>query len=136
MFFLIGSIALYSYISYGYNKIASKNTQKHLKTISDSIFQTVRTSMGFGDATIVAKTLKDAKSINGIKDVEIFKSQEVIDFFALKERLTTNMNVRDNIAYGIKVNPKFAKGLPEFSDFPLTSPDNYIPRKEESLAAV
>ena len=39
-------------------------------------------------------------------------------------------------AYGIKVNPEFAKGLPEFSDFPLTSPDNYIPRKEESLAAV
>ncbi|MCJ7682854.1 MAG: hypothetical protein MUO68_01020, partial [Desulfobacteraceae bacterium] len=39
-------------------------------------------------------------------------------------------------AYGIKVNPKFAKGLPEFSDFPSTSPDNYIPRKEEGLAAV
>ncbi|MBC8179049.1 MAG: hypothetical protein H8E19_16720, partial [Deltaproteobacteria bacterium] len=39
-------------------------------------------------------------------------------------------------AYGIKVDPKFAKPLPEFSDFPSKSPDNYIPRKDEGLAAV
>ena len=39
-------------------------------------------------------------------------------------------------AYGIKVNPKFAKNLPEFADFPSTHPDNYIPSKEEGLATV
>jgi len=39
-------------------------------------------------------------------------------------------------AYGIKVNPKFAKGLPEFSDFSLMSPDNYVSRKKEGFAAV
>ena len=39
-------------------------------------------------------------------------------------------------AYGIKVNPKFAKGFPEFSGFSSTSPDNYISRKEKGLAAI
>jgi hypothetical protein len=39
-------------------------------------------------------------------------------------------------AYGIKVDPKFAKAPPEFSDFPSKSPDNYIPPKKEGLAAV
>ena len=77
VFFLIGSIGLYSYISYGYDKIASENTREYLNTVADSIFQTVRTSMGFGDADIVRKTLKNAKSIQGVKNVEIFKSKKI-----------------------------------------------------------
>jgi methyl-accepting chemotaxis protein len=94
LFFFIGSIVLYQYISYGYNKMSSENTEEYLKTISESIFQTVRTSMGFGDSNIVAETLKNAKSIAGVKDVEIFKSQEVIDFFSLEEKITTDNDVR------------------------------------------
>ena len=95
MFFFIGSAILYSYISYGYNKMATESTQEHLKTIGDSMFQTIRTSMGFGDANIVNETLKNAKSIQGVKDVEIFKAQGVIDFFALSEKVTTDADVRD-----------------------------------------
>ena len=95
MFFFIGSAILYSYISYGYNKMTTESTQDHLKTIGDSMFQTVRTSMGFGDSAVVATTLKNAKSIHGVKDVEIFKAQGVIDFFALNEKVTTDTNIRN-----------------------------------------
>ena len=93
-FFSIGVISLSSYIFYSFNDISKESTKNSMKTLSNSIFVAIRTSMNFGDPEVVKSTLDKIKEIDGIKSVDIAKSKKVIEFFGLNEKFTTDSDIR------------------------------------------
>ena len=58
--------------------------------LSESIFQTLTTSMMMGDPEMVEETFKKAKQIPGIADLHVAKSKHVIEVYAPHEKYTTN----------------------------------------------
>jgi len=86
LFFIAGSIVLLIFISYNSNQILKNSTSQNIKTLSDSIFVGIRTSMNMGDPQIVEHTLNTIKKIEGINEVKIYKSKEVIKAFNLKDK--------------------------------------------------
>lgn len=78
-----GGISLMMYITMGYGDLAEKNSKKSLEMLSQSIFQTLRVSMGMGDPKVVEDTLHETKKINGIQNLTVHKSKNVIELFAL-----------------------------------------------------
>jgi methyl-accepting chemotaxis protein len=56
--------------------------------ISESIFQTMTTSMMMGDPELVEHTFKQARKIDGIEDLKIIKSKSVIEAYAPNEPYT------------------------------------------------
>ena len=58
--------------------------------LSESIFQTMTTSMMIGDPVIVEATLHSAKGIEGIETLHIAKSKAVIEVYAPEEHFTTD----------------------------------------------
>ena len=70
------------------------NTSKqNLKMLSSSIFQTLRTTMNLGDSDIIVQAKKNAEAIDGVKKLNVYKNQEVIDLFGLSEKLTTKKSI-------------------------------------------
>ena len=94
IFFIIGSCLLLIFISYNSNKITKESTANNIKTLSSAIFVGIRTSMNLGDPKIVEDTLKTIKKINGINDVTVNKSKDVIKAFDLKDKFTNNPEIR------------------------------------------
>ena len=80
-----GSLLLSFYLFSSFNRVVSQAVESKVKTISDSIFIAVRTSMNFGDPAVVHDTLESVKKIEGIKHVGIAKSKEVIKAFGLPD---------------------------------------------------
>jgi len=56
--------------------------------MSQSIFQTMTTSMMLGDPQIIEDTFKDARAIDGIEKLNIVKSKAVIETYAPNETYT------------------------------------------------
>ncbi|WP_187647808.1 methyl-accepting chemotaxis protein [Nitrosophilus labii] len=79
--FILLSIHLFN----SFNQIIEKSAKENLKTLSDSIFVAIRSSMNFGSSEEVQKTLNNIKKIEGIKDIDIAKSKKVIQLFGLNE---------------------------------------------------
>lgn len=94
LFFIIGSSLLLIFISYNSNKIIKKSTTNNIETLSRAIFVSIRTSMNLGDPKIVDDTLKTIKKINGINQITINKSKDVINAFGLKDKFTNNSEIR------------------------------------------
>ncbi len=95
VFFAIGTVGIYLFLSYDYEKMSKDNTYKSLNMLSSSIFQTLRLSMNFGDPAVVADVVKNSKTIEGVKDAEVFKSQSVIEAFGLDEEITKREDVKN-----------------------------------------
>jgi methyl-accepting chemotaxis protein len=70
--------------------------------ISESIFQTMTTSMLLGDPEVVEHTFTKAKSIEGIEDLHIAKSKAVIEVYAPDEAYTNNPLLRDVLENGVE----------------------------------
>lgn len=87
---VLGLVSLTYYLSSTLNELSNKTTKQSLRMLSDSIFQTMTTSMMMGDPELVKHTFKNAKEIEGIKDLHIAKSQMVIDLYAPEEKFTTD----------------------------------------------
>ncbi len=63
--------------------------------LSQSIFQTMTTSMMMGDSHLVEETLKSAQSIKGIESLLIYKSKAVQETYAPNEAYTSDALIRD-----------------------------------------
>ncbi|NPA74078.1 MAG: methyl-accepting chemotaxis protein [Epsilonproteobacteria bacterium] len=86
VFFIAGSIVLILFISHNSNMILKNSTSQNIETLGDAIFVGIRTSMNMGDPKVVEHTLNTIKKIDGIDEVAIFKSKQVINTFGLKDK--------------------------------------------------
>jgi len=91
----IGLIAMSSYLSNTLQQLSNKTSQKSLTMLSQSIFQTMTTSMMLGDAKLVEETLKRAQDINGINSLHIYKSKAVQETYAPNEKYTADALIRN-----------------------------------------
>ncbi len=89
-FSILGLIGMSYYLSATLKQMSNTNAKQSLKMVSESIFQTMTTSMMMGDPAIVEKAFEDARSIDGIKKLNIAKSKAVIALYAPKEHFTTD----------------------------------------------
>jgi methyl-accepting chemotaxis protein len=76
-------------------KISRDNSIKTLNMLSTSVFQTLRTTMNFGDPALVEKALHDASTIDGIEKLSVHKSQAVINDFGLEARISNDLAVKN-----------------------------------------
>ena len=83
------------YLSNTLRTLSEEATQQTLTMLSESIFQTMTTSMMLGDPSVIAKSYNDAKSIEGIEDLEIVRSEQVIEIYGSKIPFTTDPILRD-----------------------------------------
>ena len=90
-----GVIAMSSYLSGTLNHLSNKISKKSLSMLSESIFQTMTTSMMMGDQSLVEDTLKSAQSIKGIESLKITKSKAVQETYAPDEAYTSDALIRD-----------------------------------------
>ncbi|MBD3797391.1 MAG: methyl-accepting chemotaxis protein [Campylobacterales bacterium] len=87
---VLGLISINYYLYYTFNELSNNTARQSLKMLSESIFQTMTTSMMMGDPAIVEQTFHSAKTIDGIEDLQIAKSQAVIDVYSPEEKFTTD----------------------------------------------
>ena len=92
---VIGLISISYYLSNTLHKLSTDNNQQSLKMLSESIFQTMTTSMMLGDPEVVQLAFENAKKIEGIEDLEVTKSQAVIDIYGVGEKFTTDPLIID-----------------------------------------
>ena len=91
-FILIGMTL---YLSTTLKNLSNEATQQSLQMLSESIFQTMTTSMMLGDPDAITFAYEQAKAIDGIAHLQIAKSKEVIEVFAPNERFTDDPLIRD-----------------------------------------
>ena len=92
---IVGLIGMTTYLSNTLQHLSNKTSKQSLSMLSQSIFQTMTTSMMMGDSTLVAETLKSAQSIKGIKSLNISKSKAVQETYAPDEPYTSDALIRD-----------------------------------------
>jgi len=92
---IIGLVSISWYLSSTLTELSNSNTKKSLKMLSESLFQTMTTSMMMGDPAIVQHAFLNAKKIEGIEDLNIVKSKAVLEVYAPQEPFTTDPILRD-----------------------------------------
>ena len=92
---IFGLIGMSSYLSSTLQDLSNKTSKKSLSMLSQSIFQTMTTSMMMGDPHLVEETLKSAQSIKGIESLLIYKSKAVQETYAPNEAYTSDALIRD-----------------------------------------
>jgi len=85
---VVGLISITYYLSATLKNFSNKTTQKSLEMLSESIFQTMTTSMMLGEPSVIERAYNDAKSIEGIEALHIHKSEAVIEVYAPQEKFT------------------------------------------------
>ncbi|WP_428738631.1 methyl-accepting chemotaxis protein [Sulfurimonas sp.] len=94
---VVGLVSITYYLSSTLNELSNNTAKQSLKMLSESIFQTMTTSMMMGDPAIVQQTYENAKKIDGIQDLDIAKSKAVIEVYAPEEKFTTDPLIVDVI---------------------------------------
>ena len=89
-FSILGLIAMSFYLSSTLHTMSNKSANKSLEMVSESIFQTMTTSMMMGDPEVVEKAFEDARTIDGIEKLYIEKSKAVISAYSPDEKYTTD----------------------------------------------
>ena len=92
---VLGLFGISYYLSSTLQNLSNTTAKKSLKMLSESIFQTMTTSMMMGDPAVVEAAFKSARDIDGIDDLKISKSKAVIEVYAPDEKYTTDPLVRD-----------------------------------------
>ena len=92
---VIGLISISYYLSSTLQNLSNLTSKHSIKMLSESIFQTMTTSMMMGDPDVVEKAFESATKIKGIEKLKIEKSKAVIELYAPDEKFTTNKLVRD-----------------------------------------
>ena len=78
---VFGSIALIGVVKYGFDTVYKTSIDKSLSSLSDSVFQTVRTAMNIGDPAIVKDVIENANKVSGVSNLHIIKSKSVSELF-------------------------------------------------------
>ena len=89
-FSIFGLVGMSYYLSSTLHQLSNTSVKHSLKMLSESIFQTMTTSMMMGDPAVVEKAFEDARKIEGIEKLNIEKSKAVIEVYAPDERFTTD----------------------------------------------
>ncbi len=87
---IVGLVGITYYLSATLQQLSEHTTQKSLKMLSESIFQTMTGSMMMGDPAIVQDAFKAAKKIDGIESLAIAKSKAIIEVYSPDEAFTTD----------------------------------------------
>jgi methyl-accepting chemotaxis protein len=92
---VLGLFGMSYYLSSTLHSLSNTTAKKSLKMLSESIFQTMTTSMMMGDPAVVESAFKSAKAIDGIDDLKIVKSKAVLEVYAPNEKYTSDSIIRD-----------------------------------------
>ncbi len=92
---LLGLVSITYYLSNTLHQLSNTTAKQSLKMLSESIFQTMTTSMMMGDPEVVEKAFENARKIDGIKQLNIAKSKAVLTVYAPKEKYTSDTLIRD-----------------------------------------
>ena len=92
---IVGLFSITYYLSSTLHKLSNDTNQQSLKMLSESIFQTMTTSMMMGDPQVVQDTFKLAREIDGIQNLAITKSKAVLEVYGEGETFTKNPLLRD-----------------------------------------
>ncbi|WP_458699487.1 methyl-accepting chemotaxis protein [Sulfurospirillum sp. 1307] len=94
---LISFIVLQYFIVSEFKSASLEQSKRSLNSFSQSVFQTVRAAMNLGDPEQIDQALKDAEKIEGIKKLEIHKSQAVIDGFGIQAKPSSEELIKNII---------------------------------------
>jgi methyl-accepting chemotaxis protein len=94
-FTVFGLIGTSYYLSTTLQDLSNSSAKKSLQMLSESIFQTMTTSMMMGDPAVVEKAFEDARKIEGISKLGIAKSKAVIEVYAPDEAFTKDHVLAD-----------------------------------------
>ena len=86
------------YLSSTLKSLSNDTTRQSLEMLSQSIFQTMTTSMMLGDPEAIDFAYNQAKAIEGIAHLQIAKSQAVIEVFQPQEKFSSDALVREVLA--------------------------------------
>ncbi len=87
-------VIVVSMLSYfGAKSELQKEVKNNLEVLSQSIYQTMTTSMLLGDPKTVMATEKNARDIKGVKHLHVYKSKQIIKDFSLNEKYTSNSEI-------------------------------------------
>jgi len=92
---VLGLAGMSFYLSSTLQSMSNTSAKKSLEMVSESIFQTMTTSMMMGDPQTVQKAFEDARKIDGIEKLNIEKSKAVIEAYKPDEKYTTDALVLD-----------------------------------------
>ena len=92
---ILGLLAISYYLSSTLHELSNTTAKKSLKMLSESIFQTMTTSMMMGDPEVVENAFEHARNIDGIERLNISKSKAVITVYAPEEKFTDDPLIRD-----------------------------------------
>jgi len=95
---ILGLFSMSYYLSTTLQDLSNTTAKKSLKMLSESIFQTMTTSMMMGDPDVVENAFKAARKIDGIEHLSIAKSKAVIEAYSPQERFSSDKLIRDVLA--------------------------------------
>ena len=81
------SVMIQILFNYNYQEFAKTQSTNTLKIFSESVFQTLRITMDFGDPAKVEHALKEAGEIKGVEKALLHKSKDVIELFGLNPKI-------------------------------------------------
>jgi len=88
-------VSISYYLSSTLSSLLNATSKQSLNMLSESIFQTMTTSMLLGDPKVVKSTLHSAKGIDGIETLDIKKSKAVIEVYSPSESFTDDAILLD-----------------------------------------
>ena len=97
-FSIVGVIGITYFLSSTLHEFSNESTKKSLKMLSESIFQTMTSSMMMGDPAVVADAYSKATQIEGIESLDIAKSKAVLEVYAPHESFTQDTLMREVFA--------------------------------------
>ena len=92
---IFGLIGMSYYLSSTLQSLSNTATKKSLHMLSESIFQTLTTSMMMGSPAAVEEAFSKANGIDGIDKLNVTKSKAVIELFAPQDTFTSDALMRE-----------------------------------------
>ena len=86
-FAALATLITYTFLSKSYDDFSNTTAKRSLAMLSESVFQTLNTSMQFGDPKKVEERLVEAQQIEGLSSLHVAKSDLVTSLFGIKETL-------------------------------------------------
>ncbi|MEA1915033.1 MAG: methyl-accepting chemotaxis protein [Campylobacterota bacterium] len=89
---ILGSAISTYFSSQSMKKLMYENTEQSLGLLTDSVFITLRYAMNSGDSKVIQDTENHIrKTLDGLENLTVSKSQKLIDMYAANEKLTSNL---------------------------------------------
>jgi methyl-accepting chemotaxis protein len=90
----ISGIALTIMIATSMKSQTVTKTKENLNMLSSSIFLTLRNAMNTGDSVLIKKAKEDTAHIKGVKELHVYRSQAVKEFFGEGESIAMDSEAK------------------------------------------